>query len=133
MMHCAITIATNHQPMPDRESLKRGISVPLPLAAQIHWEGTGDIDLSVVKNGAERVWYRARKRSWGELMRDETQGKTVNSELFLSPTPQPGKYDEWSKSFCDSLPIGLNRIAGTGEPGIKDDQGRRRQLSSDRG
>ena len=76
-------------------ALKRGISVPLPLAVQIHWEGAGDIDLSVVKDGGERVWFpvRERKRSWGELMRDETVGKTIHSELFLSPQPQPGSYD----------------------------------------
>jgi hypothetical protein len=75
--------------------LKRGISVPLPLAIQIHWEGTGDIDLSVVKDGGERVWYpvEERRRTWGELMRDETEGVIINSELFLSPRPEAGQYD----------------------------------------
>ncbi len=72
--------------------LKKGISVPLPLAIQIHWEGAGDIDLSVVRDGAERVWFQNRECDWGQLMRDETQGQTINSELFLSPQPQVGEY-----------------------------------------
>lgn len=73
--------------------LKRGISVPLPLAVQIHWEGAGDIDLSVVKDGQDRVYFGNRQRDWGELMRDELQGTVISSELFLSPSPVPGRYD----------------------------------------
>lgn len=82
--------------------LKRGISVPLPLAVQIHWEGAGDIDLSVVKDGGERVWFpdEERQRPWGELMRDERQGMVISSELFFSPKLVPGRYDVYVWYFA---------------------------------
>ncbi len=80
-----------------------GFEIPVLLAVRMDWDTPkADIDLAVRGPDGNIVSYLDRQRSWGVLLRDETEAQTTRWEFFCSTDLVPGEYWVYCSYFDGS-------------------------------